>query len=116
MKQPPYAAPGRVLRIGPDRVTISDGQVIIEAFHPMPDWQVREFSPVPIYFDNEKYLLARKSKAQPPFAVCYVLHPWPESYISNTKLFLTYDAAAVAEREADRRSDTFNEIIRACLL
>jgi hypothetical protein len=45
-----------------------------------------------------------------------VLQPWPEGYISNSKLFFTYDAEAVAEREADRRSRLFNEVGRACLL
>jgi hypothetical protein len=109
-------APHPVLRVGPDRVTLADGLVIIEAARPMPDWQVREFTPIPICFRNRKYRLVGKRKAQPPFAICYVLEPWPESYISNSKLFLTYDAETVAQREADRRSNISDEIVRACLL
>src|SRR5215471_17880599 len=68
----------KVLKIGPDRVTITSDQVTIEAKHEMPDWSVRELNHVPLYFGENKYYLVEKSKSRPPYAARYVLHPWPD--------------------------------------
>jgi len=108
--------PARVVQVGPDRVTVSDSELLIDARNPMPDWQVRELNPVPIYFEDKKFFLVETRKSQKPFAVRYLLHPWPEGNISNAKLFHSYDAEAVAERDAGRRSGQMDEVTRTCLL
>src|SRR5262245_5944757 len=89
----------RVIQVGPDRVTISGSEVIIEAKRAMPDWEVRELNPIPLYFEDKKFFLVEKRKAAAPYAVRYLLHPWPEDQSIGTKLFYSYDAEAVAERE-----------------
>src|SRR5262245_14022776 len=108
--------PGRVLKVGPDKVTVTEKEVIIEAKHPMTEWQVRDLNPIPIYFEDGKYFLVEVRKAAPPFAVRYLLHPWPEGNSSSAKQFYTYDAESVAERDSNRRSDNLDGIVRGCLL
>ena len=93
----------RVVTVGPDQVTVKEQEVIIDAKHPMPDWEVRELNPAPIYFEDKKFQLIHKSKAERPFAVRYFLQPWPEGHVSSSKLFFNYDAEAVAERDGGRR-------------
>ena len=44
----------RVIQVGPDQVTVTDEEVLIETRRPMADWQVRELNPVPIYFEERK--------------------------------------------------------------
>ena len=97
-------------------MTIKETEVVIEAKHEMPDWEVREFHMIPIYFKDHKFHLVGKRKAQPPFAFRYVLQLWPEGHVQNPKLFHTYDADAVAEREAARRSRMCDVVVRCCLL
>jgi hypothetical protein len=106
----------RVINVGPDRVTIREQQVIIEAKHPMPDWEVRELNPVPIYFEDRKFHLVHKGKAERPYAVRYSLQPWPEGHSSGTMLFFNYDAEAVAERDGGRRVGQRDELFRAFLI
>jgi hypothetical protein len=106
----------RVVKIGPDRVTVTEAKVVIEARHEMPDWKVREFKVIPIFFENRKYYLVQKSKVQPPYAFRYTLLPWPEDGLDTANLFQTYDAEAVAERDSVRRSDARSDIGRALLL
>ena len=106
----------RIIQIGPDRVTIREQEVVIEARHTMPDWEVRELNPVPIYFDDKKYFLIEQRKAGPPYRMRYLLQPWPDGHFSNTKLFHTYDEEAVQEREANHRTYKKDEGIRAALL
>ena len=45
MDEPEETRQLRSIRIGPDQVTISGQEVVIEAKHEMPDWQLREASP-----------------------------------------------------------------------
>jgi hypothetical protein len=110
------ASSSEVLHIGPDEVSVVDNCIAIDARHRMPDWEVREFEPVPIYFQDEKYLLIQIRKAQPPFAARYMLQAWPSHHVSKTKIFWSYDEEAVADREAHLRRRTFEEIVRAFLM
>jgi len=106
----------KVIQIGPDQVTVTDEEVRIEAKHEMPDWDVREHNRVPIYFEDKKYFLIERRKVQPPYAFCYVLKPWPQGQHTSTKLFHSYDAEAVAERDSTRRSGRRDELIHYGLL
>lgn len=116
MQEPAEGKPERVVRIGPDQVTVRDDEVLIEARHPMPDWEVRDFAAIPVYFEDKKYILIQKRKSPPPYAVRYVLKPWPEGEQSARDRFHAYDAATVAGRDRDRRSEVFHETVRMCLL
>jgi hypothetical protein len=116
MDEPQEIKQPRSIRIGPDQVAITDQEVVIEAKHEMPDWQVREFRVIPIYFEDKKYFLVEKRKAEPPYAFRYVLRPWPESHIESATFFHTYDSQAVAERDSTRRTGQRDELVRLCLL
>src|SRR2546427_5407430 len=89
------------IKIGPDRVTLSGPQVIIDAAHEMADWKVREYARIPIYFRDEKYLLRQKTAAERPYAQRYVLEPWPADDRENPRSTLVYDEETVAQREAE---------------
>ena len=103
------------IKVGPDRVTITGKQVVIEAKHAMPDWQVREFSPIPIYFRDQKMFLRQKVAAQKPYAVRYLLEPWPEG-TPQANLTFSYDAEAVAQRDAGVRGGHVDDAGRAALI
>jgi len=105
-----------VVRCGSDQVTIADTEIIIETKHAMADWKVHEFNPVPVYFGERKCILTGKFKAQPPFAIRYVLKPWPAGQHTNSVQFHTYDIETVKERDAHRRRGLRDELIRCCLL
>lgn len=105
----------RTVQMGPDKVTVMDDLVIIDARHEMPDWKVRSFKVIPIYFENKKYYLAEKRQAERPYVIRYLLKPWVEGTDSAT-IFQTYDAEAVAQRDSSRRSETQGEVARAFLL
>jgi hypothetical protein len=106
----------RIEQVGPDRVTISDQQVIIEARRPMPDWEVRDLDPAPVYFGDKKYYLAEKRRGEGRYAVRYLLLPWPEGQSTYSKRFYAYDAEAVAERDGNCRSEQANDLAYAFLL
>lgn len=106
----------QVIRIGPDRVTISDTGVVIEAKHETADWEVRNTNAPAIYFREKKYLLVEKGEAQLPYKVRYVLRPWPAGKIPNPKMFLAYGEDSVAERDSSRRGEALNEVMWVCLL
>jgi len=106
----------RTIRIGPDQVTITDQGVVIEAKHELPDWQIREFKIIPVYFEDRKYFLVNKRKAEPPYAFRYVLRRWPETHIDSAPFFHTYNAEAVAERDSTRRSGQREELVRLALM
>jgi hypothetical protein len=88
MDEPQEIKQSRSIRIGPDQVTITDQEVVIEAKHELPDWQVREFKAIPIYFEDKKYFLVEKRKVQLRYAFRYVLRPWPESHMESAAFFL----------------------------
>jgi hypothetical protein len=100
----------RQLMIGPDQITVGSDQLVIEAKNPMPDWEVREFSILPIYFEQKRYYLAQQHKAEPPFSVCYLLKAWPENGMDDTRFFHDYSLDAVLQREEARRRRQVNEI------
>ncbi len=106
----------RVLRIGPDRVTVTDTEVVIEAKHEMPEWEVRSSRPPAIYFEDKKFLLIGKDKAEAPYGIRYTLQPWPEGKASNPNNFHTYDAATVAERGSSHRSELWGQLAWSLLL
>jgi hypothetical protein len=106
----------RVVRIGPDQVTITAQKLIIEAKYEMPEWDVRSSRPPAIYFEDKKYLLVEKTELKGKYAFRYVLHPWPEGRASNPNMFFDYNAEAVAERDVDRRGEISGDIIRTILL
>jgi hypothetical protein len=82
----------------------------------MPDWEVREMNPPPVYFDDKKYQLVDKRRAERPYAMRYTLQPWPEDLVSTTKLFHAYDAEAVNERDGGASSGARDELIRAFMM
>ena len=106
----------RVIQIGPDQVTVTDRQVVIDAKHEMPEWTIGGARPAPIYFEEKRYLLVAKDPVKGRYAWRYVLHPWPDGKQSNPNLFFHYDADAVAEREGNRRGDAADSILGTMLL
>ncbi len=110
------SSPPRVLQVGPDRVTITDTEVVIEARHPLLDWDVREMNHVPVYVQEKKYFLVQKRRGEPPYATHYLLHPWGEFQETNAPHFHTYDAEAVRERDAHLRSAQVDDLGRAFLM
>lgn len=103
------------LKVGADVVTITGDRVTIDAKHAMPDWQVREFSPMPIYFRDKKYMLRRKIAGEKPFAIRYFLEPWREGTPQGNCTF-SYDEETVTQREAALRSGHVDDVGRAALV
>ena len=106
----------KMVEIGPDRLILSKKEVVIEAKHPMPDWQVRELNPPPIYIRDKKYFLVEARRARGDYKMRYLLHPWTDDMRSNAKGFFSYDAEAVTERDSARRAGQKDELIRLLLL
>jgi hypothetical protein len=106
----------RIEQVGPDRVTLSDERVVIDARRRMPDWKVHELNPVPVYFGDKKYHLQEQRRAEAPYTVRYILRPWPEDQFTSSKLFYTYDAEAVAARDAAFRTRQAEDLAYAFLL
>ena len=105
----------RTVQIGPDRVIVTDDLVTIDAKHEMPDWKVRAYKVIPIYFENKKYYLTEKRQGQPPYAIRYLLKPWVDG-TDSAAIFQTYDAEAVVQRDSSRRNEAQGEVVRAFLL
>lgn len=108
--------PQRTFEVGGDRVTISDKETVIEAKHPIPDWEIREINHVPVYVEEKKYYLVEKRKGEPPYAVRYLLKPWPEYQATNATNFLTFDIEIIKAREAEIRENHVQELGRAFLM
>jgi hypothetical protein len=106
----------RTLSVGPDRVTITETEAVIEARHPLPDWDVREINHVPVYLEDKKYFLVEKRKGEAPYAVRYVLHPWPQYQETNAKTFHAYGEDVVNERDAGLRRGALDDVGRAFLM
>ena len=62
--------------VGRDKVQVGDFTLTVFAMRAMPDWTVREFSIVPIYFRDHKFYLKRRLEGQAPYACRYELAPW----------------------------------------
>jgi hypothetical protein len=106
----------REIKVGPDRVLVSDNELVIDARRPFPDWDVREINQVPVYFQDKKYYLVERRKAEPSFAVRYVLLPWEEDLSTCAKGFHNYDEEAVAAREGQHRGSQQDDLVRAFLM
>src|SRR5437867_4362748 len=105
------------INVGPDQVTIEGNKVTIEARHALPEWQVREYVRIPVYFQEKKYFLRQKSPGQKPFAMRYVLELWPEDGCATTsRVMLEYNEQVVAEREAAIRGGHLEDVAKAALL
>jgi hypothetical protein len=102
--------------VGPDRVTVSGGRVVIDARREFPDWQVREFARIPVHFEGQRYFLSARFAGEPPWRTRYVLDPWPENLGAGSGRFLVYDAEAVAERDLEVRDRRANETVYLSLL
>ena len=105
-----------ILAVGPDRLTIKGREVVIEALHEMPDWQVREYCRIPVRFQNRKYYLRQKAPGQKPYAMRYFLTPWDADSGTAQSGELCYDEQSVAEREGDLKTGQFESATRAVLL
>jgi len=105
-----------VIQVGPDRVTISANEAVIEAKHPLRDWDLREINHVPVYLQEKKYYLVEKRKAASPYAVRYLLKPWGEYQETNAKGFLSYDAETVSARDGHLRAGKVDDLGRAFLM
>ena len=106
----------QTLRVGKDHLTITEDQVIIDAAHDIPDWQVREFQRLPIFLGELKFFLRQRTPGRPPFAVRYVLERWPDDAGFDASLLsFTYDEQFVAERDAEHarnhRYDSLGKIL-----
>jgi hypothetical protein len=112
----PVSAKIEKIAVGPDQVEITATQVIINARHPMPDWQVREYSRIPIYFRDQKYFLRQKSAGQKPFAARYLLELWPADNKEIAPTTFDYNEEVVKEREAAIRGRHFETVVQAALL
>jgi len=106
----------KVISVGSDRVTLSNTEAVIEAKHPFPDWDIRETNHVPVYVEEKKYFLVQKRKTDAPFAIRYVLHPWPEYQATNAKSFHAYGLELVAERDASIRTGNLEDVGHAFLM
>jgi hypothetical protein len=116
MPEPSEIKNAKTIRIGPDQVTITDNEVVIETKHEMPDWKVQTVQVPAIHFEGRKYILVEKGQARSPYVIRYVLRPWPEGKVPNARVFHVYSAETVAERDSARRSGTREEIFRAQLV
>ena len=113
---PSFDNPREGLRVGSDKVLWFGESVIIHATREMPDWQVREFCKIPIYFHDRKYYLKRKTRLERPYAVSYELDLWPEDLHEESTLDITYDEQYVAQRDRLIQTDKRNDLGRALLL
>lgn len=115
--QPVQASPrAEIINVGPDKLTITAQQVTIDAAHEMPDWEVREFSPIPIYLGDEKYFLRQRAPGERPYAMRYILEPWPDNRTTSATGWLTYDEETVAQRESAITKGRFEDVARAFLI
>ncbi len=117
MSEETEAPEKRVLRIGPDEVTVTESEVTILAKHEMPEWEVvRTLRSPSIYFEDKRYLLIEKAVAARPYAYRYVLKPWPAGKEFTPNQFYDYSAEAVAERDSSHRSEIAGNLAWALLL
>src|SRR6185436_18184476 len=101
-------------QVGPDLVTTEDNFVCIDAIREFPDWQVRGFARIPIYFQEQRYFLREKQAGQAPFAVRYILELWTD-HSTSAPFSFDYNEEAVAQRDMDHRDNRKNEAIGKAL-
>lgn len=103
------------MNVGSDEVRLEQGRLIIHAVEPM-DWPIREFSRVPVYFQDQKYYVRSKREGERPYRVIYELWPWPAEVHETSTKWLVYDEAYVAERNRAAAKARRNERLYASLL
>jgi hypothetical protein len=109
------ASSANPITVGSDKVYLEGERVVIYTANPM-HWPVREFSRVPIYFQDRCYYLRSKGKAEPPNAMRFELWPWPVEYSAPSVRTIIYDSAYVAERDVSLRRERRNNILYAVLI
>jgi hypothetical protein len=102
--------------VGSDRVVAREEALIIHAAREMPDWQVREFCRIPIYFRGVKLYVRGITRAEPPFRFRYELAVWPPDLHEESSTVIHYGEAYVAARDAEGRTEKIDDIGRAFLL
>jgi hypothetical protein len=103
------------IAVGSDVVEVGDRTVTVFAMRPMPDWTVREFCIVPIFFRGHKFHLKAKLPGPPPYAWRYELEPWYSELGAESSLKVVYDEEYVTERDADARASQRREHLHAAL-
>ncbi len=84
----PKTDPGtRVVQIGPDRVTIKETEVVIEAKRKMPDWEVREIKPRSDLLRRQKILPGRTAQMPGPIRRSLLAFPVARRRIRKNKIF-----------------------------
>lgn len=116
MLTPDNEKPLESFKVGPDRAAFFGELLIIDAMRPMPDWKVREFARKPVYFREKKYALRSKTEGEKPFAVRYILEPWPADFSEPLRDFLVYDEETVAHRDAAVHRERINDAAHYVLL
>ena len=86
-------------RVGTDLVIVTEEALVIHAHREMPDWTLREFCVVPIYFRGHKFYLKKKSPGQAPYAMKYELGTWHDALGGESTLSINYDEDYVEERD-----------------
>ncbi len=100
---------------GSDKVCLREDRLIVHATEVM-DWPIREFSKVPIYFQERRYYVRAKRDAEPPYRVVYELWPWPEDLHEVSAKWVVYDEAYVVERNRAAAKARRKEWLYAILL
>jgi hypothetical protein len=103
------------IMVGGDKVVCTGHKIYVHARCEM-DWPIREFSRPVIYVRGQRLYLAAKRKAEPPYAMCYELWPWPENVHDRSPHTITYDEGYVAERDADFKTETGHARLRMILV
>ncbi len=103
------------ITVGPDMVRVGDRTVTVFAMRPMPDWTVREFSIVPIFFRGHKFHLKRRLPGPAPYACRYELEPWHSELGLESSLKVVYDEGYVAQRDADARTSRRQDHLHSAL-
>ncbi len=106
----------RELEVGPDKVHLIGNEVTVFAMRAIPDWTLREFCRVPIYFQGNKYYLLRKTPGPRPYAMHYQLAPWHPDLGTESGRSIEYNEEYVAQREAQFRSDRREEHMHPALM
>src|SRR5256885_3762931 len=104
------------LPIGSDKVVFFEESIVVYAARAMPDWQVREYCRIQVYFQDRKYYIRRKARAESPYVMGYELAPWPEDLHEESNLAITYDEDYVAQRDRLIQADRGNDLVRLLLL
>ncbi len=103
------------VNVGPDRVYLEQGRLLIHAVEPM-DWPIREYCRVPIYFREQKFYVRSKREGQRPYRVVYELWAWPADVHEASTRGVVYDETYVAERNRAAAEGRRKERLYAILL